>query len=115
MPISFMYDLNLIAGVSSPSTRHNIVSSGRDEYAEVNYQIASKRQLRPLNTYIDTSDTDNHIQHITNYQHNIYTKPAQQEAKEYLRKRQQRPSLQHDRRIEPPHQQSSSTSRLKPE
>ena len=40
MPISFMYDLNLIAGVSSPSTRHNIVSSGRDEYAEVNYQIA---------------------------------------------------------------------------
>ena len=48
MPESFMYDLNLIAGVNSPSTRHNIVGSGWGEYAVGNYRIASKRQLRPL-------------------------------------------------------------------
>ena len=26
--------------------------------------------------YIGTSDTDNHIQHIINYRHNIRTKPV---------------------------------------
>ena len=73
---SLVYKLNLIAGVSSPSTRNNIIDPGWGEYAVDNYRIALKRQLKTLNTYIDTSDTDNHIQHITNYRHNIYTKPV---------------------------------------
>ena len=71
-----MHELKLIAGVSSPSTRNYIIIPGWVEYAVDNYQMALRRQLQTLNTYIDTSDTDNHIQHITNYRHNIYTKPV---------------------------------------
>ena len=35
-----------------------------------------KKTTSTLSTYIDPSDTDDHIQHITNYRHNIYTKPV---------------------------------------
>ena len=42
---SLVYELNLIAGVSSPSTWNNIIDPGWGEYAVDNYQIASERQL----------------------------------------------------------------------
>ena len=41
---SLVYKLNLIAGVSSPSTCNNIIDPGWGEYAVDNYRIASKRQ-----------------------------------------------------------------------
>ena len=42
---SLVYELNLIAGVSSPSTRDNIIDPGWGEYAVDNFRITSKRQL----------------------------------------------------------------------
>ena len=81
---SLVYKLNLIARVSSPSTRNNIIDPRWGEYAVDNYRITSKRQLYTLNTYIDTLDTDNHMQHITNYQNNIYTTGSQRILKEAI-------------------------------
>ena len=42
---SLVYELNLIAGESSPSTGNKIVNPGWGEYAVDNYRITSKRQL----------------------------------------------------------------------
>ena len=42
---SLLYELNLIAGLSSPSTCNNIIYPGGGEYAVDNYRIASRRQL----------------------------------------------------------------------
>ena len=42
---TLVYELKLIARVSSPSTRNNIVVPGWGEFAGDNYWIASKRKL----------------------------------------------------------------------